>query len=288
MATLAQAPARVETSAVVRSITLPTGVTLQYAEQGSASGMPVVFLHGVTDSWRSFEPVFEYLPYSLRLLALTQRGHGGSGKPAAGYGYRDMADDVRAFMDALGLPAAIVVGHSMGSMVAQRFAADHPDRVAGLVLMGAFRTIHGNAVLQDYWQTTVSTLEDPIDASVAREFQVSTLAREVPPGFIDMVVDESLNVPARVWKAAFTEFLNTPDFSHELARLKAPVLIAWGDRDEYADARNQELLAAAMPSARRVVYRGGGHAFHWEDPGRFAMDLLDFVYARAMPEGPGK
>jgi pimeloyl-ACP methyl ester carboxylesterase len=268
---------------MVRSIALPTGVTLQYAEQGSASGIPVVFLHGVTDSWRSFEPVFEYLPDTLRLLALTQRGHGGSSKPDAGYGYRDMADDVRAFMDALALPAAVVVGHSMGSMVAQRFAADHPDRVAGLVLMGAFRTIQGNAILQDYWQTTVSALEDPIDDSVAREFQVSTLARDVPPGFLDMVVDESLKVPARVWKAAFTEFLNTPDFAHELQRVKAPVLIAWGDRDEYADARNQELLAAALPAARRIVYKTAGHAFHWEDPGRFAMDLLDFVYARARP-----
>ena len=280
MVSLAQPLTLTETAAVPRSIALPTGVTLQYAEQGSTSGIPVVFLHGVTDSWRSFAPVFEYLPYTLRLLALTQRGHGASSKPPAGYGYRDMGEDVRAFMDALELPAAIVVGHSMGSMVAQRFAADHPDRVAGLVLMGSFRTLYGNAGIQEYWQTTVSRLDDPIDPSIAREFQVSTLAREVPPDFLDMVVNESLQVPARVWKAAFTAFLNTPDFSHELVRVQAPALIAWGDRDTYASRSDQELLGAAIPAARRLVYRGGGHAFHWEEPGRFAMDLLDFVYAR--------
>ena len=54
-----------------------------------------------------------------------------------------MAEDVRAFMDAMGLPAAVIVGHSMGAMVAQRLAIDHPARVAGLVLMGAFATIEG-------------------------------------------------------------------------------------------------------------------------------------------------
>ena len=107
--------------------------------------MPVVFLHGVTDSWRSLKVVLDRLPATLRALAITQRGHGDSSKPDEGYGYADMAEDLREFMDALGLPAAVVVGHSMGSMVAQRFAADHPERVAGLVLMGAFQTIHGNA-----------------------------------------------------------------------------------------------------------------------------------------------
>jgi pimeloyl-ACP methyl ester carboxylesterase len=281
MLNIAQPPASVEGGVMVRSIALPTGVTLQYAEQGSESGIPVVFLHGVTDSWRSFEPVFEYLPPGMRLLALTQRGHGESSKPAAGYGYTDMARDLRAFMDALAIPAAVIVGHSMGSLVAQRFAADDPDRVAGLVLMGAFRTIHGDAGLQEFWDSTVSRLEDPVDVEVIRDFQVSTLAREVPADFLEGVIRESQHVPAYVWKAAFAAFLGTPDFTPELARLTAPVLVAWGDRDAFAPRADQEALVARMPGARLLVYAGGGHAFHWEDPGRFAMDLLDFVYARA-------
>ena len=60
----------------------------------------------------------------------------------------------------------------MGSMVAQRFAVDHHERVAGLVLMGAFRTIHGHAGVQEFWDTAVSTLTDPIDPAFVREFQV--------------------------------------------------------------------------------------------------------------------
>ena len=153
---------------MVKSIALPTGITLQYAERGLASGVPVVFLHGVTDSWRSFEPVLERLPPTVRTLAVTQRGHGHSSKPAGGYGYRDLSEDLRGFLDALHLPAAVIAGHSMGGMVAQRFAADHPGRVAGLVLMGTFRTIQGHAVIQEFWDTAVATLEDPIDPALVR------------------------------------------------------------------------------------------------------------------------
>ena len=72
---------------MVRSVTLSSGITLQYAERGQTSGVPVVFLHGVTDSWRSFEPVLDRLPGTVRALAMTQRGHGDSSKPDNGYRY---------------------------------------------------------------------------------------------------------------------------------------------------------------------------------------------------------
>jgi pimeloyl-ACP methyl ester carboxylesterase len=266
---------------MVRTAALRTGVTLNYFEQGRPSGAPVILLHGVTDSWRAFEPVLDRLPDTIRALAISQRGHGASTKPEDGYRYADMAGDVTAFMDALAVPAAVIVGHSMGAMVAQRFAADHPSRVAGLVLMGAFRTLHRNTGIQQFWDSALSTLTDPVDADFAREFQLSTLARPVPPEFLNMVVHQSLLVPARVWRATFSGFLETPDFSHELRRLQAPTLIAWGDLDAYAGRANQEALQAAIPGSRRVTYPGAGHAFHWEDPQRFVDDLLTFIYEPA-------
>ena len=70
---------------MVHSIALPTGVTLQYAERGSQTGVPVIFLHGVSDSWRSFKHVLPLLPPTIRALAITARGHGDSGRPPSGY-----------------------------------------------------------------------------------------------------------------------------------------------------------------------------------------------------------
>jgi pimeloyl-ACP methyl ester carboxylesterase len=263
-----------------RTVALPNGVTLQYIDRGQPSGVPMIFLHGVTDSCRSFEPLLDRLPDTIRALAITLRGHGASSKPDDGYAYADMAADVCAFMDALDVPAAVLAGHSMGSMVAQRFATLHPHRVAGLVLMGAFRTIHGHAGLQEFWDTAVSALTDPLDPGFVREFQVSTLARPVPPEFLETVIAESLQVPARVWRETFKAFLETRDFSDELARVRAPTLIAWGELDTYASRADQAAVHAAIAGSRLVTYPGAGHAFHWEDPERFAADLIEFVYAR--------
>lgn len=84
-----------------------------------------------------------HLPDHIRAYALTTRGHGDSDKPSRGYRLAEQAADVAAFLDAVGHEAAVVVGHSMGSYIAQQFALDHPERTVALVLMGAFRAIAG-------------------------------------------------------------------------------------------------------------------------------------------------
>ena len=65
----------------VKTVTLSNGLRLPYVEQGHAAGVPVVLLHGITDSWRSYECVMPHLPPSMRAFALTQRGHGDADRP---------------------------------------------------------------------------------------------------------------------------------------------------------------------------------------------------------------
>jgi non-heme chloroperoxidase len=262
---------------IERFVTLSTGVRLQYVEQGRADGVPVVFLHGVTDSWRSFEPVLPHLSPAIHAFAISQRGHGDSSRPDAGYGHGQMAADVRAFMDAMELSTAVIVGHSMGAMVAQRFAVDHPARVRGLVLMAAFSTHRQADDLIEFVGTRIALLADPIDPAFVREFQVSTLAHDVSPSFLDTVVGESLKVPARVWRAAFGAHMAARDLTGDLAAMEAPALLVWGDRDDYAGRSDQETLLTAIPRARLVTYQGVGHAVHWEQPGLVARDLTAFV-----------
>jgi pimeloyl-ACP methyl ester carboxylesterase len=261
-----------------KNVTLPSGATLPYVERGDRSGAPVLLLHGYTDSWRSFEPVLPYLPDSLRAFALTQRGHGDADRPATGYRPDDFAADVGAFMDALGLESAVVAGHSMGAAVARRFAALRPERVRGLVLMGSFLRLKGNPAIAELCDA-VRAIEDPIDPDFVREFQLSTLARPVPDGLVDLVVRESLKLPARVWKEVLEPMVEEDD-TGDLGRISAPTLVAWGDRDAFVPRSDQDGLVAAVPRAELVVYPGG-HAFHWEDPRGFAADLAAFVEATA-------
>jgi pimeloyl-ACP methyl ester carboxylesterase len=264
------------TTPVIESVELLTRVKLQYVEQGDPSGVPVVLLHGVTDSWRSFEPVLPYLPASIRAFALTQRGHGEADCPAAGYRPQDFAADVAAFMDALDIGQAVIAGHSMGSYAARRFAMDHPERTLGLVLMGSFTNWQENPVVAGFWEDALSTLEDPIDPGFVREFQEGTLTKPVPPAFFDTIVGESLKVPARVWREAW-KALMVADHSGELGGIESPTLILWGDRDVFAPRSDQETLAAAIAGSRLVVYPGAGHAFHWEEPESVADDLATFA-----------
>lgn len=260
----------------LRFLQLPGRVTLPYVAQGHPAGVPVLLLHGLTDSWRSFERTLAHFPRSLRVLALTQRGHGDASRPATGYRTRDFAADVAAFMDRLGLEQAIVVGHSMGSTNALRFAIDHPERTLGLVLAGAFAGYASNPAVVDFWETSVSKLTDPIEPGLAREFQQSTLAQPVPAPFFETVVRESLKVPARVWRAALQGCLED-DFADEIGKIEAPTLILWGARDAFCPRADQEALLAALPDARLVEYEDAGHALHWEEPARFAGDVVNFA-----------
>lgn len=254
----------------VRSIVLPNRIRLEYVEHGDRAGVPVLLLHGLADSWRSFERLLPNLPASIRAFALTQRGHGDADRPAAGYGPRDFAADLAAFMDVLGLRRAVVVGHSLSTIVAQRFALDHPARTLGLVLV-SWRGYPRASVA-----AVLTALTDPIDPAFVRQFLVASFTQAPPEAVLDAMVRESLKVPARVWQAVVDDF-RVDDVSAELDMIAVPALVVWGDQDATCPRPEQEALATTMVDARLVVYHGAGHALHWEHPARFATDLAAFV-----------
>jgi pimeloyl-ACP methyl ester carboxylesterase len=261
-------------SYAIQSAALSTGVTLPYVEQGDPAGVPIVLLHGYSDSWRSWERLLPELPDALHAFAITQRGHGDADKPADGYHPSDLANDTVAFMEAVGIQAAIIAGHSGGSYTAQQFAIDHPDRTLGLVLIGALRTFQDNAATEELWDV-VSELADPIDPEFVRAFQESTTTRPVPAEFLDAVIGESRKLPARVWKAALRGLLDAVPPT-TTGRIAAPSLILWGEGDQFAPHGDQDALAAAIDDVRTVVYEATGHAPHWERPEQVAADLAAF------------
>lgn len=260
----------------VKSARLSTGVTLPYVEQGDSSGIPIVFLHGVTDSWRSFEHLMLYLPDRFHVFAVTQRGHGEADKPDDGYLMSDFAADLASFMDEVGLERAVIAGSSMGSSVAQRFALDYPERVKQIILMAAFYSYHDKPELIEFTEQAILSLVDPIEPAFAREFQESTLARPIPPEQLDTFVSESMKVPAHVWRAVFSGII-THDAPIGPNRIMAPALIIWGDQDAYCPGGDQEMLQAAFPNSKLAVYERHGHATHWEDPARVAADIVAFI-----------
>lgn len=133
----------------IKRADLSTGVSLPYTSTGLDSATPVLLLHAWAESSRSFDRLLPLLPETVRAIALDLRGHGDSEQPATGYSLEELAQDVVALMDALGLSSAVLLGSSSGGYVAQQVAVINPDRVAGLVLVGAPRSLQGRPPFAD-------------------------------------------------------------------------------------------------------------------------------------------
>ena len=127
----------VEENIQFTTMPLSTGPRLHYVERGDPKGDAIVFLHGYSDSWFSFSRVLPLLAPSYHAFALTHRGHGDSDKPECCYTPEDFAADVDAFMDAVGIEEATIVGASTGALFAQGVALRYPRRLSRLVLVGA-------------------------------------------------------------------------------------------------------------------------------------------------------
>jgi pimeloyl-ACP methyl ester carboxylesterase len=255
---------------------LESGLALSYREQDDVDGLPVVFVPGPTDAWRSYQPVLDRLPRVIRAIAVSQRGHGASDKPESGYRVEDFAGDVLALLDVLGIERAVLAGHSGSCLVVRRAALDHPDRVAGLVLEASPTTLVDNANLIEFIESVVANLIDSIDPELARWFVTGTSSENLPPELVEALVEDMLAVPARVWKETFAGLLEYDDVA-ELSMMEAPTLLVWGDADGLVSRGMQDQLASTIPNAELAVYEGIGHTPRWEQPARFADDVTRFV-----------
>ena len=259
---------------VVKTIQLHGGVELEYAEQGNRNGIPVILLHGLSDSWTSFETAMSYLPPSFHVFAISQRGHGNSSKQQATYDAENFADDIANFINEKKLGSVILVGHSMGSTNAQCFATRFPSLVKGLVLVASFP--HYEKPLIGELSKVIDELQDPIDPAFVTDFQKSTITKPIGDEKLNGFIHESLKVKAHVWKGVAAGW-NKANYLNLLMNFKKPALIMWGSKDPYCPKEDQEALSTAIKSSKLIIYEGIGHAIHWEEPQRFAKDLETFI-----------
>ena len=256
---------------------LATGVTLPYAERGDRGGEAIVFLHGYTDSWFAFSRMFPLLSPSYRTFAPDQRGHGDSDKPQCCYTADDFAADVDAFIEAVGVEEAALVGDSSGGLIAQRVALDYPRRVSRLVLMGSPTTLVNNETIIEAGKQMLAALEDPIPREFVRDFHEGLIHHPVPQEFLDTALSETLKVPARIWRDYLEGVALTVDDTARLGEIGVPTLILWGERDAVLGREEQERRAAAIPDARLKVYPDTGHAVAFERPEWVVRDLEEFI-----------
>ena len=243
-----------------RDVTLASGIRLRYVEQGPADGPVVLMLHGYGDSSFSYSAVRPLMPSTMRVIVPDQRGHGDSDRPEGRYAIDDFASDALELMDALSVKEAVVVGHSMGSLVARRMAERAPSRVKRLVLVGTTSVLRNDAV--SAMRRDVEALTEPVDPKFVREFQSSMFHRPAPQAFLEQLIADSMKLPAHVWKSALDGIVNDTTIDRPV---RVPTIVIGGDKDVVFSVAEQRAVADAIPGAEFVLLKDVGHGVHWED-----------------------
>nr|WP_256439141.1 alpha/beta hydrolase [Rubellimicrobium arenae] len=230
-------------------------------------------MHGYTDNSRSWSLLAPHLG-GRHIYAVDLRGHGGSDAPACCYGIDALSGDLLGFMDALQIERADIVGHSLGSMTAGVFAAEHPERVDDLVLISTALAPPQGAT--DWLWDNVPGLSAPIDPD--SQFMLDWYANPTPvdEDFLSRERAESAAVPLHVWTGVLRA-LTLTDWSWYAGRIKAPTLVLWGDQDGLFDAGTQDRLHQTLPDAQYVIYAGHGHNMFWEMPEDVGSRILAFL-----------
>lgn len=263
----------------------------------------LVFLHGISASWRWFAHLFPVLSQRYRVVALDLPGFGGSPFSRRHVTFDGLADVVVDVCDALELDAPAVVGHSMGSLVGTLAAVRYPSRLGQLI-------ITGGPIL-----SLVHLLRRPVDTFRRHPRSVATLIAEsavvgLPlPGPVAALVAGS----ARLRQAALGAFVARPDLldpevvratmhdlgapatfpvlasavigdpGRDLGQIRCPTRILRGDSDALSPPEDVELFLTEVPSAEEVRFDHTGHWPHIERPRRFLEELHRFVSPEESP-----
>ncbi|MCO5175890.1 MAG: alpha/beta hydrolase [Thermomicrobiales bacterium] len=259
--------------------TTSQGRVIHY-DEWAGDGDPVILVSGLGGFRASWRPIAEQLAPEFRVIALDNRDAGENGEETADYSVSDMASDVAALMDTLGIERAAIVGHSMGGFISLHLATEHADRVAKLVLVGTSPAA-GVAIGQPFPPPPrESWIVDPVERSKAAS------PASYAPGFFDRNPGKLAEVAEmargnRITRDGYARQARAINETHDvrprLGEITAPTLVIHGDTDPSVSVKGGKLLLDGIPNATMHVYPGVGHHPMREEPERFIDDLLTFL-----------
>ena len=198
-------------------------------------------LHGLVDTlgiWKRLAPALEVRG---RVTRIDQRGHGESEAPAGPYSRADLAADVLGVLDAEGFDQTILVGHSMGGIVAMETALAHPERIAGLVLIGT--TSECRERVADWYERIAVAGEQHGRAGLGRAIYGEDSNKQISGDA------QGIAHVTRMLKSLYSDPL-TP----KLGDIQCPALMTVGEKDPMGP-KASEIVYAAMPAGRAELLR---------------------------------
>ena len=240
-------------------------------------GPPIMFLHGVGGDHAAWRPQLLHFASRYRCFAWDMPGYGAS--PIRDMAFPALAQALADLLDSLDLAKIHLVGQSLGGMIAQEFAAAHPDRLLSLVLVATSPAFGG---ADKSWQQKF--VDDRIGA-LERGATMPQLARDnvrrivglgADPAGVEIAVGCTANIPVEAYKQAIRMIVGF-DRRDALARIAVPTLALAGAVDSVAPAAMMEKMAGRIPGARFVAVQGSGHLINLEQPDVFNAALGGFL-----------
>jgi 3-oxoadipate enol-lactonase len=243
------------------------------ADISGPSGAPaVVLLHALGTHSGLWAGLMPHLAH-LRCLCVDLRGHGQSDVPPPPYKLGAMVHDVEAVMDHFALKDAVVIGVSLGGLIAQGLAIKRLDLVRGLVLSNTAAKIGG----PELWQARI----DAVAAQGLQPYADGAMQRMLGPRWqtapqMPALRDMLLATPAAGWIGA-AHAIAGADFYTPLSTLRLPTLVIAGARDGTTPPDLVRETADIIPSAQFHLMQGVGHLPMYEQPAAFADVLTPFL-----------
>ena len=250
------------------------GVKHHYISKGE--GPPVVLIHGLGGTVHAWYGVVENLALHHHVVALDLRGHGRSDAGRSGVSIANYADDVRALIEALELPAVTLVGHSMGTLIAQQLAATRPEVVDQLVLVGGIS--YFEPPTKDAYAKRAEMVEaDGMDVLVDDWLPGALAPRTAAklPQLVGLLRDMFLRNDPNNYAKACRALSKAPAIKRE--EIGQPTLLVVGDHDRSTPIAMTEELHREIPVSLVKVIPGASHWVALEQPDALSAAILEFL-----------
>jgi non-heme chloroperoxidase len=263
-------------------ITAGGGIQLHVVETGSSSGRPILFIHGFSQSWFSWNRQLRSdLTNDHRLVAMDIRGHGLSDKPRDGYTDSKLwADDVNAAIQALRLDRPILCGWSYGPLLILDYIRHYGEEgIGGIVFVGGVTKLGNDAAMSvlgpEFLGLVPGFFAPGVEEAVSSLKSLLRLcfAQELSPEDLYLMLGYSVSVPPHVRQALFSRSFDNDDL---LPRIRKPALIAHGADDTVVKVTAVDQHKAGLTHAQIQIFPNAGHACFWDDAPVFNQRLRAF------------
>ena len=272
-----QARAQAFVGEAMRKVARVRAIEIAYEDEGR--GRPVVLLHGFPFNRSLWREQAESLGASCRVVAPDLRGHGETSVVAGPATMEEMAEDLAALLDELGVGRAVVGGLSMGGYVALAFLRAYPERVGALVLADTRAQADTDDARRAREETARRALSDgmgPIAGMMLPKL-LAPATREGRPDLVARVRGMILGTKPEGAAAALRGMAQRRDQTDLLETIRVPTLIIVGSEDVLTPPADSEAMHAKIEGSRLVKIEGAGHVSNLERPGEFGRALAQFL-----------